>query len=487
MEYTAYPNPTAPGRVFAKLTTILGFACVAYAIFFWSNSNTINFALYLVTGIALAIYMQYRGADQIKFSVNLFLVPLGIVELTLSQTILLSIVGAMVSAVASRGVRRTRDSLLLIGNEAVAAAASSFVYHSLIAGDGRTAAVRLFLGSAAYFVCRTLPQSILTATSQGRRVGRTWRDHFWSFPYYLVGASAAGFISIRNAFVHWEACLLTLPVFYALYRAHQTREAYIALLRQRALELEAAKFSAEAANRSKSEFLANVSHELRTPMNGIIGMTAVALDHDPPFEIRDCLGAVKECADSLLRLLNQLLDFSKIEIGKLELEPVAFGLRQHVDVVCRPFLFAAADKGVNLEWAVSGDVPDNLIGDSWRLGQIVTNLLGNALKFTPAGEVRLNVSVAACTADQATLQFSVEDTGIGIPAGKQSTIFEAFTQVDGSMTRRYGGTGLGLAICSRLVDKMGGRIWVKSEPGVGSGFHFTCNFAAVDCPALVNR
>jgi signal transduction histidine kinase len=287
--------------------------------------------------------------------------------------------------------------------------------------------------------------------------------------------------------VHWEACLLTIPVFYVLYQAHQTREAYVALLLQRAEELEAAKISAETASHTKSEFLASVSHELRTPMNGIIGMTAVALDQDPPLEIRDSLETVKECADSLLRLLNELLDFSKIELGGVELEHVAFGLRERLDVACRPFSFAAANKGVKLEWAVSENVPDALVGDSWRLAQVVTNLLGNALKFTPAGEVRLNVSASSRTPYQATLHFSVEDTGIGIPASKQGVIFEAFTQADGSMSRKYGGTGLGLAICSRLVEKMGGRIWVESEPGVGSAFHFTCDFAAVNNSALMNQ
>jgi two-component system, sensor histidine kinase and response regulator len=284
-----------------------------------------------------------------------------------------------------------------------------------------------------------------------------------------------------------EACLLTVPVFYVLYRAHQTREAYVALLLQRAEELEAAKISAETANHTKSEFLASVSHELRTPMNGIIGMTAVALDQGPPAEIQDCLETVKECADSLLRLLNELLDFSKIELGEVELEHVAFGLRERLDDACRPFSFAAADKGVKLEWAVSENVPDALVGDSWRLAQVITNLLGNALKFTPAGEVRLNVSALSCTPYRATLHFSVEDTGIGIPASKQGVIFEAFTQADGSMSRKYGGTGLGLAICSRLVEKMGGRIWVESEPGVGSAFHFTCDFAGVNHPALANH
>jgi len=206
-------------------------------------------------------------------------------------------------------------------------------------------------------------------------------------------------------------------------------------------------------------------------------MTAVALEGDLPLELRDYLETVKGCADSLLRLLNELLDFAKIEAGKLDLEPVPFGLRGQLEAACRPFMPAAAQKGVKLHWEVCEDVPDAVVGDSWRLGQVITNLVGNALKFTPEGEVKLVVLVSARAPDRATLHFVVEDTGIGIPVDKQSSIFEAFTQADGSMSRTYGGTGLGLAICSRLVEKMGGRIWVESERGAGSAFHFTCEFA----------
>ena len=469
-------QPSSAGRIVATLVTVLGFAYIADAILFWKTGNPANFLLYVVTGVAAAIFMRRRAPDQTSFSVNLFLVPLGIVELTLPETILLAVSGAAASLVASKQSLGKRDAVIQLANEATAAAAASFAYHSLILGGGQTAAIRLFLGSAAYFVTRTFPIAVLTATSQGRRIGRTWQaDHFWSLPFYLVGASTAGFLSVRNAFVHWEACLLTVPVLYVLYRAHAMREANVVLLQQSARELEAAKIAAEGASRAKSQFLANISHELRTPMNGIVGMTAVALESDMSAELRDYLETVKECADSLLRLLNELLDFAKIEAGKLELEHVAFELRRNVEVTCRPFMALAATKGVKLQWKVDQDVPDTLVGDSWRLSQVIVNLLGNALKFTPAGEVKLFVSIS--DGAPATLKFVVQDTGIGIPADQQSAVFEAFTQADGSMRRNYGGTGLGLAICRRLVEKMEGRIWLESEPGVGTAFHFTCRFA----------
>ena len=471
-------QPKSAGRLVATLITVLGFAYTAKALVFWHTGSLVNFILYTLTGVAAAIFMRQRGSDQTSFSVNLFLVPLGIVELTLPETTLLAVIGAAASTVASKKSLWARDSVIQLANEATAAAAASFAYHSLVLGGGQTAAIRLFLGSGAYFVTRTFPSAILTATSQGRRIGKIWKeDYLWSLPFYLVGASTAGFLSVRNAFVHWEACLLTVPVLYVLYQAHVTREAHVALLQQRTQELEAAKIEAEGASRAKSEFLANISHELRTPMNGIVGMTGVALEEDMPAEVRDYLETAKGCADSLLRLLNELLDFAKIDAGKLELEPIAFDLRKHVDVTCRPFMSMAENKGVKLHWQVRGDVPEIVVGDSWRLGQVIVNLLGNALKFTPAGEVKIVVSIPNWTPDRVMLEFVVQDTGIGIPADKQSAVFEAFTQADGSVSRNYGGTGLGLAISSRLVEKMGGRIWLESEPGVGSAFHFTCRFA----------
>lgn len=241
-------------------------------------------------------------------------------------------------------------------------------------------------------------------------------------------------------------------------------------------ELHRAKEAAEAANRAKSEFLANISHELRTPMNGIIGMTDIALDSPLPADVRDCLETVKSCSDSMLVLVNDLLDFSKSEAGKLNLNPIVFGLRELVEKTCKPFRFSALTKGVNISWHLEQDVPDGLIGDPGRLSQIMVNLLGNAVKFTDRGEVRLEASVDDYSERRARLHFLVRDTGIGIAEDKQGIIFQAFTQADGSMTRKYGGTGLGLTISASLVELMGGRIWVDSQPGAGSVFHFTAEF-----------
>ena len=471
---------------YVALVVVTGSFVIARSLWFWKSEHPWLYVGFLVMAVLSSALKVPLPGIKGTMSVGYIFVLLSLIQFSQSETMLLTLGASLVQCLwRPKQAVRVVEVLFTVSSIATALAIAQMIYF-LPATTGMTTgvpALKLMLAAAVYFLLNTISIAIAIGLTSGKFIGQVWKEcYLWSLPYYLLGASIIAAIQYFAPRIGLQLPLLGTPIIYGIYRSFRlyvgrledekrhARE-LIAVHERTIAVLEVSKRKAEEAARVKSAFLANMSHEVRTPMNGIIGMIDLARDTQDPAERSDYLRTAHGCAHSLLRIINDVLDLSKLESGKLTFERDRFSVRDLIHEIIRSLEPAATEKNLAIKSDIAAEVPATVMGDAGRLRQILVNLIGNAIKFTAHGGVTVRADLLPLRKGQ--LRFSVSDTGIGIPADQKARIFQPFVQADDSSTRRYGGTGLGLAIASQLVDLMGGRIWLESEAGRGSTFCFT--------------
>ena len=469
-------------------TVVLGTGLICRSLWLWRSDHPWLYIGFLTAALLSSAMKVSLPGIKGTISVGYIFVLFSITRFGLSETTILAVAACLAQCLwRPKQQVRIIEISFTVATVAVAVWLSYVLYHGF-SGTKPSEVVSilsLFLSTAVYFFLSTLLIAAAIGLTTRRSISLVWKEaYLWSLPYYLLGASILVVVAAVVARIGTKWLLVAVPVVYGLYRTfrmyvgrledERKHAQDIVAMHERTIEvLQGSRAKAEEAARLKSEFLANMSHEVRTPMNGIIGMIDLALDTEEESERRDYLETARGCAHSLLRVLNDVLDFSKMEAGKFAIELAPFSVRELLQEIENSLEPAAREKGIRMVFDAGSEVPSAVIGDAVRLRQVLVNLVGNAIKFTPRGQVAVDVHLDSTTGVGSLLRFSVADTGIGIPKHQQERIFQPFIQADGSSTRPYGGTGLGLAISSQLVELMGGRIWLESEAGQGSRFHFT--------------
>ncbi len=485
---------------YIALVVLLGSCLIFRSFYLWTSDHPWLYLGFAATTLLTSAMKVSLPGIKGTISVAYIFVLLSITRFSMSETIVLAVAACLTQCLWKPKKRiNIIETSFSAASVAGAVFLSYFLHHAL--GGARptqTASILLlFLATAVYFLLTTLSIAAAIGLTAGTSISRVWTEgYLWSFPYYLLGASIIALVEFFAPRVGVQLPLVGVPVIYGIYRSFRMYVGHLEVekkhaedlvaVHERTIEvLEGARAKAEEATRVKGEFLANMSHEVRTPMNGIIGMIDLALDTEVEAERRDYLETARGCAHGLLRIINDVLDFSKMEAGKLAIEKTQFDVGELLHEIIRSLKPAANEKELRITCNLSPEVPGRVISDSGRLRQILMNLIGNAIKFTHQGEVTIRVRLDSTTGIDNRLRFSISDTGIGIAKDRQQQIFQPFVQVDGSNTRRYGGTGLGLAIASQLVDLMEGQIWLESEVGHGTTFYFTVG--AEPAPELRNQ